>query len=676
MSEPKSKHEPAEERTDLSDATSQSAGGDTNDAPDSLLSESIDTGAGPSYPVPTPRAPLPIPAKRDVRPPALNPGERVDDFEIVRVLGRGAFGCVYLARQLSLDRSVALKVSANRGSEGRTMARLEHRHIVQVFSETVDAKSNQRLLCMQLVPGVGLDKVIRKLHPREENESQEAVRRWTGGLFLAVLDEPGSIPPVLDPSALKDREALEQMDAVEATAWFGGRLAEALAFAHRFGVLHRDIKPANILVNTYGQPLLADFNISSQPFGSASSREEMFGGTFPYMAPEHIDAFDPAHDATAEAVTDRSDIYSLGIVLHELLEGRPAFPMPDRAVPMAEKLNQLREQRRGERPVCREGTPSARKVLERSINRCLASEPDDRFENATDLAEQLDGCRRLRRVEQQLPPLARWLQPALRRPFTWLILLALVPQMFATVVNFLYNFSDVIHETATNPNHDFNRLFAIGYNLLTYVGAITLITVVVRPVWRCWRALEGCEPIDDEQVAAARRKALRLPLWFAGMTAVGWYAGGLLLPPLVKFFMPETKIAHFMLSHLVSGLIALAYSLCGTLFIVLRVLYPKLWQDTRELTATARAELAPMHFWLTVAQTLAGSIPLAAAAFLLVEGEAAQPAFRWLTIGLIGLGLVGFYTAATAVRRLAGIVELMSKAGSRGPRAEDLVSRL
>jgi hypothetical protein len=162
MFERKSQREPAEDRNDHSDATSQSAGGETNDGLDSQRSSPIDTGAGPSYRQPTPQPPSPLPKKPIAKATPLHPGERIDDFEIIRVLGRGAFGCVYLARQRSLDRSVALKVSANRGSEGRTMARLEHRHIVQVFSETVDARTNQRLLCMQLVPGTSLDAVIRK----------------------------------------------------------------------------------------------------------------------------------------------------------------------------------------------------------------------------------------------------------------------------------------------------------------------------------------------------------------------------------------------------------------------------------------------------------------------------------------------------------------------------------
>ena len=128
--------------------------------------------SGPPRPSGLPAPLLAPPTASNDRPAALLPGAHIDDFQVVQTLGRGAFGHVYLVRQLSLDRLVALKVSANRGSEGRTMARLEHRHIVQVFSETVDRETNQRLLCMQLVSGIGLEKLITALHPPSDAKTR------------------------------------------------------------------------------------------------------------------------------------------------------------------------------------------------------------------------------------------------------------------------------------------------------------------------------------------------------------------------------------------------------------------------------------------------------------------------------------------------------------------------
>jgi serine/threonine protein kinase len=245
------------------------------------------------------------------------------------------------------------------------MARLEHQHIVQVFSEKVEPDFNQRLLCMQLVPGIGLEKLIAALHAESGRSRPEGTQpgagtaeslhapfskvpapEWTGGELLAIIDRSASMPTELDPSALHDREALARMDAVEATAWLGARLAEALDFAHHHGVLHRDIKPANILVNPYGRPLLADFNISSQPIGSQSSGDEMFGGTFSYMAPEHIDAFNPGDPTQPEAVTAKSDIYSLGLVLQQLLDGQMSFALQDPNGKIVDRLRTMADARR------------------------------------------------------------------------------------------------------------------------------------------------------------------------------------------------------------------------------------------------------------------------------------------------------------------------------------------
>lgn len=552
------------------------------------------------------------------------------------------------------------------------MARLEHQHIVQVFSETVEKATNERLLCMQLIPGIGLEKLIPKLHERSGSEDGVPAR-WNGRQLLAIIDASKSVPPALDALALKDREALERMNDMEVVAWFGGRLAEALDFAHGNRVLHRDIKPANILVDSYGRPMLADFNISSHR--TEDQREEMFGGTFAYMSPEHLDAFNPANDTQTDAVTAQSDIYSLGLVLHQMLEGKLVFPLPNRARPMAEMLHEMADERRAKRPICHEGRPGSRKTLERSIGRCLEPAPADRFASGSDLAEQLDGCRRMRQIEMRLPPVPKLLRGALKRPFVWMILLVLVPQFAASVVNFGFNFSQIVRKEVS-PHREFFKMVAIIYNLIVYTGAITLFVITIRPVLKCWRALEGCEPISDEQVAIARQKALRLPIWFVGITAVGWYTGGEVLPLIVKIFSPENPIAHFMMSHLVSGLIAMAYSLCGTLFVVLRVLYPAMWVDTREITSTARRELMPVSFWLSLAQYLAGAIPLATAAFLLIKGDTDATAFRMLAAALIGLGILGFFLANTLMRQLSQIIDLMTKRVAREPGAEDLVTRI
>ncbi len=122
------------------------------------------------------------------------------------------------------------------------------------------------------------------------------------------------------------------------------RLAEALAHAHNLGVLHRDVKPANVLLNRYGRPLLADFNVSftAHSGGGGSS----LGGTLEYMAPEHLAAF--TGTVPVSAVDERADLYSLGLVLFELLAGRSALPKP-RPGPMEELVRAVAEFRRGDR---------------------------------------------------------------------------------------------------------------------------------------------------------------------------------------------------------------------------------------------------------------------------------------------------------------------------------------
>ncbi len=246
-------------------------------------------------------------------------GTRFGDFQLLTLLGEGAFGRVFLAEQISLARQVALKVTANRGSEARTMASLEHDNIVQVFSELVLPQCDARLLCMQYVPGTTLGKVIRYL---AERPGQDV----SGESVIGAIDELSIVAAIFQAAALKERQQLAESDLLEAVTLIGSRLAEALAYAHERGVLHRDIKPDNVLVSQYGRPLLVDFNLSLDPHQIAGTSAEMFGGSLAYMSPEHLDAFNPANPTSPEAVDERSDLYSLGVTLFELFHLRRPFP--------------------------------------------------------------------------------------------------------------------------------------------------------------------------------------------------------------------------------------------------------------------------------------------------------------------------------------------------------------
>src|SRR5262249_47176497 len=156
------------------------------------------------------------------------------------------------------------------------------------------------------------------------------------------------------------------------------------------------------------------------------------------------------------------------------------------------------------------------KVVQRTISRCLAPVAADRYSSAAELAEQFDGCRRLRRVELQLPAPPRILAGALRRPFLWLFLLTQVPQFVASGVNFTYNFSQFGRDAIYDDRALVTKL-AIIYNLIVYPVSIGLLIRAVLPVWRCWRKLKGKGPISDEEVTNARKQALRLPVWFTGI---------------------------------------------------------------------------------------------------------------------------------------------------------------
>jgi serine/threonine protein kinase len=300
-------------------------------------------------------------------------GQTIAGFHLRDELGRGAFARVFLAEERQLaDRPVALKVSRNGSREPQTLARLQHTHIVPVHSTRVDPATGLHLLCMPYFGRVTLDRLLAE---------PGAKTAATGADVLAALDrlEPAPAPDV--PAA---RSTFARLPYARALAWWGARMAEALAHAHERGVLHRDIKPSNVLVTADGLPMLLDFNLARDPRADAAGPS--LGGTVAYMAPEHLDALAEGDDARVDG---RADVFALGVLLFEALTGRRPFPAPVGASSVAEALRHAAEARRCASPAIRETHPEVPAALEAVVLKCLAVHPAARYESASALAADL-----------------------------------------------------------------------------------------------------------------------------------------------------------------------------------------------------------------------------------------------------------------------------------------------
>jgi serine/threonine protein kinase len=290
------------------------------------------------------------------------------EFQLVREIGRGGMGVVYEAVQEGLGRRVALKVlPAAAGADSKQLARfqveaqiaaaLHHPHIVPLFA--VGCDQGVHYYAMQLVEGRCLAALLREHRADSERAPDDP---------SSCAEKPGS------PLTARDAARL----AIQA--------AEALEHAHALGVLHRDIKPANLLLERDGHLWVSDFGLARfQGSGDLTGSGDLLG-TVRYMSPEQ---------ASGGRILDaRTDVYSLGATLYELLSGRPAVDGEDRQE-LIRKIN------------CEEPTP-LRKLdptipldLETIVGKAMAKEPERRYATAGEVA--LD----LRRFCEDRPILAR-----------------------------------------------------------------------------------------------------------------------------------------------------------------------------------------------------------------------------------------------------------------------------
>ena len=276
--------------------------------------------------------------------------DQLGRFKITGTLGKGAMGTVYRAHDPLIDRTVAIKTIGCAGLSPAEAKAFEARF----YSE---AKSAGRLNHPNIVT----------IHDagRTDDLAYIAMEYLNGRTLQEILDAGVTLP-------------------VERCAEIAARIADGLAFAHANGVVHRDIKPANIMVFDNGTVKIADFGVALIPTGS-QTMDGMTCGSPKYMSPEQINS---------SKVDGRSDIFSLGVVLYEMLVGRPPFTGDNLNAILFQVLNSAP-------PLPSSYNPGLPQGFDRIVARALAKNPDKRYQNAGQMAADLRKWRRIVKASQK-----------------------------------------------------------------------------------------------------------------------------------------------------------------------------------------------------------------------------------------------------------------------------------
>jgi serine/threonine protein kinase len=310
-------------------------------------------------------------------PPAGPPPDLVGalgDYRLLREVGRGGMGVVYEAEQVSLGRRVALKVLPFAAAldarqlqrfknEAQAAAHLQHQSIVPVYG--IGCERGVHYYAMQFIDGQTLAALIAGLRAAPGAHAVSPADVPTGP---EVPTPPVAVastqPPVRDPAFFRTAARL------------GVQAAEALEHAHQLGVIHRDVKPANLLVDGRGNLWVTDFGLAHCQQQAGLTMTGDLVGTLRYMSPEQA-------LARRVLVDHRTDIYSLGATLDELLTLEPAFPASDRQ----ELLRQIafEEPRRPRR--LNKAVPAELEII---ALKALEKNPADRYATAQELADDLE----------------------------------------------------------------------------------------------------------------------------------------------------------------------------------------------------------------------------------------------------------------------------------------------
>ena len=315
-------------------------------------------------------------------------GDEIGPFRLLREMGAGGFARVFLAEQADLDhRLVVVKVSTRITPEPRLLARARHSHIVEVLWHSLIDDGSLQLVCMPFLGGATLAAVLA-------DRKRRGARPRSGRDLLVELDRVSAPEYPTADLARPSREIIARLSYPKAVAWIVARLAEALDYAYSRGVLHGDVKPSNILLTADGEPMLLDFNLAvgwQSPGGEDLPGDT--GGTLAYMAPERLRTVAEPENAVVPKAADRhrADLYALGMVLLEVLAGRTTdHPQGSPRTPRELATAFAVSRQQGVERLIRSCQVSIAPALRSILTRCLAPDSADRYNRASELAEDLD----------------------------------------------------------------------------------------------------------------------------------------------------------------------------------------------------------------------------------------------------------------------------------------------